>query len=162
MHDRVARRKPLLSKNNCCPSARKIMRASQRAIGEVFCGQMRPKLYNNIFFLMRSVTFGKKNTAFQHKKPIPSVKHGGGSNMVWACFAASGPGRLAIIDGTKNSELYQQLILKENIRTSVPGPSLKIKWAMQQDNDHKHTSHFTKEWLKKNKVNVLEWSGPFV
>ncbi len=38
--------------------------------------------------------------------------------MVWACFATSGPGRLAIIDGTMNSELYQQ-ILKENIRTSV-------------------------------------------
>ncbi len=28
---------------------------------------------------------------------------------------------------------------------------------MQQDNNHKHTSHSTKEWLKKNKVNVLEW-----
>ncbi len=27
---------------------------------------------------------------------------------------------------------------------------------MQQDNDPKHTSHSTKEWLKKNKVNVLE------
>ncbi len=28
---------------------------------------------------------------------------------------------------------------------------------MQQDNNRKHTSHSTKEWLKKNKVNVLEW-----
>ncbi len=28
---------------------------------------------------------------------------------------------------------------------------------MQQDNNPKHTSHSTKEWLKKNKVNVLEW-----
>ncbi len=28
---------------------------------------------------------------------------------------------------------------------------------MQHDNNHKHTSHSTKEWLKKNKVNVLEW-----
>ncbi len=46
------------------------------------------------------------------------MKHGDGSIMVWACFAASGPGLLAIIDGTMNSELYQQ-ILKENIRTSV-------------------------------------------
>ncbi len=38
--------------------------------------------------------------------------------MVWACFAASGPGQLANIDRTMNSELYQQ-ILKENVRTSV-------------------------------------------
>ncbi len=28
---------------------------------------------------------------------------------------------------------------------------------MQQDNNPKHTSHSTKEWLKKNKVNALEW-----
>ncbi len=27
---------------------------------------------------------------------------------------------------------------------------------MQQDNNPKHTSHSTKEWLKKNEVNVLE------
>ncbi len=30
-------------------------------------------------------------------------------------------------------------------------------WVMQQDNNPKHTSHSTKEWLKENKVNVLEW-----
>ncbi len=28
---------------------------------------------------------------------------------------------------------------------------------MQQDNDHKHTSKSTYEWLKKNKIKVLEW-----
>ncbi len=60
----------------------------------------------------------KKHTAFQLKNLIPSVKHGGGSFMAWACFAASWPGQPAIIDGTMNSELYQQ-ILKENVRTSV-------------------------------------------
>ncbi len=60
----------------------------------------------------------KEHTAFQLKNLIPSVKHGGGSIMVWACFAASWPGQPAITDGTMNSELYQQ-ILKENVRTSV-------------------------------------------
>ena len=39
----------------------------------------------------------KENVAFQHKKLIPSVKDGGGSIMVWADFAASGPGKLTII-----------------------------------------------------------------
>ncbi len=28
---------------------------------------------------------------------------------------------------------------------------------MQEVNDPKHTSRSTKEWLKKHKVNVLEW-----
>ncbi len=56
----------------------------------------------------------KEHTAFQLKNLIPSVKHDGGSIMAWACFAASWPGQPAIIDGTMNSELYQQ-ILKENV-----------------------------------------------
>ena len=30
---------------------------------------------------------------------------------VWASFAVSGPGRLASIDGTKNSELYEQILM---------------------------------------------------
>ncbi len=83
------------------------------------------------------------------------MKHGDGSIMVWACFAASGPGQPAIIDGTMNSELYQQ-ILKENVKISVHELSLMKKWVMQQYKDPKHTSRSTKEWLK-NKVNVLEW-----
>ncbi len=44
----------------------------------------------------------KEHAAFQL---IPSVKHGGGSIMSLACFAASWPGQPAIIDGTMNSEL---------------------------------------------------------
>jgi hypothetical protein len=38
--------------------------------------------------------------------------------MVWSCFAASGPGQLAIIDGKMNCQVYQD-ILQENVRLSV-------------------------------------------
>ena len=98
----------------------------------------------------------KTNTAFHKKNIIPTVKHGGGSVMVWGCFAASGPGRLAVIDGTMNSALYQK-ILKENVQPSVRDLKLKCTWVMQQDNDPKHTSKSTSEWLKKPKMKVLEW-----
>ncbi len=57
---------------------------------------------------------------------ISTVKHGGGSVMVWGCFA-------------------------------VCDLKLKRTWVMQQDNDLKHTSKSTSEWLKKNKIKVLEW-----
>ncbi len=42
----------------------------------------------------------KASTAFHKKNIIQLVKRGGGSVMVGGCFAASGPGRLAIIIGT--------------------------------------------------------------
>ncbi len=98
----------------------------------------------------------KSNTAFQKKNIIPTVKYGGGSVMVWGCFAASGPGRLAVINGTMNSAVYQK-ILKDNVRPSVRDFKLKRTWVLQQDNDPKHTSKSTSEWLKKNKMKTLEW-----
>ncbi len=73
--------------------------------------------------------------------------------MVWVCFAASKPGRLAIIDGTMNSALYQK-IPKKNVPPSVCDFKLKRTWVKQQDNDLKHTSKSTSEWLKKNKIKV--------
>lgn len=72
-----------------------------------------------------------------------------------ARFAASGPGRHAIIGGTMNSTLYQRILKKGHLTESEP--NLKKKWVIQQDDDPKHTSRSTKEWIKKNEVRVLEW-----
>ncbi|KAK3513152.1 hypothetical protein QTP70_007486 [Hemibagrus guttatus] len=100
--------------------------------------------------LQASLASVKKNNI------TPTVKYGGGSVMVWGCSAASGPGRLAVINGTMNSAVYQK-ILKENVRPSVSDLELKRTWVLQQDNDPKHTSKSTSEWLKKNKMKTLEW-----
>ncbi len=54
-----------------------------------------------------------------------------------------------------NSALYQ--ILKENVQPTACDIKLKRTWVMQQDNDLKHTSKSTSEWLKNNKIKVLEW-----
>ncbi|KAI4883139.1 hypothetical protein NFI96_020583, partial [Prochilodus magdalenae] len=40
---------------------------------------------------------------------------------------------------------------------SVHYLKLKRTWVLQQDNEPKHTSKSTPEWLKKNKVKTLEW-----
>uniref|UniRef100_A0A9J8BH47 Transposase n=1 Tax=Cyprinus carpio carpio TaxID=630221 RepID=A0A9J8BH47_CYPCA len=97
------------------------------------------------------VTSGIKPTQHFIKNIIATVKHGGGSVMVWGCFAASGPVRLTIIDGIMNSALYQK-ILKENVRPSVCDLKLKRTWIMQQDNDPKHISKPLSEWLKNKKT----------
>ena len=57
----------------------------------------------------------KKGTAHQHQNLIPTVNYGGGSIMVWGCFAASGPGQLAIIDGKRNSQVYQDVLQEKAI-----------------------------------------------
>ncbi|KAK3559789.1 hypothetical protein QTP86_020770 [Hemibagrus guttatus] len=85
------------------------------------------------------IMWRKSSTAFQKKNIIPTVKYGGGSVMVWGCSAASGPRRLAVINRTMNSAVYQK-ILKENVRPSVYDLKLKRTWVLQQDNDLKHTS----------------------
>ncbi|KAI3361985.1 hypothetical protein L3Q82_012335 [Scortum barcoo] len=78
---------------------------------------MRQKL--NFLEGVCPVTSGVKVTpAFQKKNIIPTVKYGGGSVVVWGCFAASGPGRLAVINGTMNSAVYQK-ILKENVHPAI-------------------------------------------
>ncbi|KAK3550030.1 hypothetical protein QTP86_018655, partial [Hemibagrus guttatus] len=159
LRGRVPRRKPLLSKKNIkarLSFARKHLDDPQDFWeNTLWTDETKIELFG------RSVShyvWRKSNTAFQKKNIIPTVKYGGGSVMVWGCFAASGPGRLAVITGTMNSAVYQK-ILKENVRPSVCVLELKRTWVLQQDNDPKHTSKSTSECLKKNKMKTLEWSS---
>ncbi|MBN3324653.1 TXND3 protein, partial [Atractosteus spatula] len=96
----------------------------------------------------RRYDWQKTKTAFDQKNLIPIVKHGGRSIMAWGCFSAVGPGQCVITESTMNSTLYQR-VLEENVRPSVKKLKLKHKWTLQQDNDPKHSSKSTKEWLKK-------------
>ncbi len=154
IHGRVSRLKPLLTKKNTkahLTFVKKISWLISRLLGK-YSVDWWDKSWEGVCPITSGV---KTNTAFYKKNTIPTVKQSG-RVMVWGCFAASGPGRLAIIDGTMNSALYQK-ILKENVRPSVCDLKLKRTWGMQQDNDPKHTSKSTSEWLKKNKIKVLEW-----
>ena len=44
---------------------------------------------------------------------IPTVKHGGGSIMLWVCFLAAGTENLVLREGAMNGKKYRQ-ILEEN------------------------------------------------
>ena len=55
----------------------------------------------------------------QHQNLIPTIKYGEGSVMVWGCFAASGPGQLAVIGRKMNSQVHQD-ILQENVTICSP------------------------------------------
>ncbi|KAK3552257.1 hypothetical protein QTP86_006082 [Hemibagrus guttatus] len=98
----------------------------------------------------------KPDTAHHLANTIPIVKHGGGSIMWWECFSAAGTGRLVRIEGKMNAAMYRD-ILDENLLQSALDLRLGRRFIFQQDNDPKHTAKITKEWLRDNSVNVLEW-----
>ncbi len=98
----------------------------------------------------------KPGTAYHLSNTVPTVKHGGGSIMLWGCFSAAGTGRLVAIEGKMNAAKYRD-ILDENLLQSAQDLRLGRRFTFQQDNDPKHTAKITKEWLHNNSVTVLEW-----
>lgn len=101
----------------------------------------------------------RKNEKYARDCIVPSVKHGGGSVMVWGCFAGSQVGDLMKVDGILNKEGYKKILQNK----AVPSGKRLIgsSFIFQQDNDPKHTSKLCKEYLasleKKKTLKVMKW-----
>ncbi|KAL0176834.1 hypothetical protein M9458_029164, partial [Cirrhinus mrigala] len=79
--------------------------------------------------------YRKRNEAFKDKSTVPTVKHGGGSEMFWVCFAASGTGILDCVNGIMKPDDYQR-----NVGRNVVASVIVLhqrSWVFQQDNDPK-------------------------
>jgi transposase len=86
-----------------------------------------------------------------------TVKHGGGSLMMWGCITYHGPGYACqIFDGTMKSEDYQH-ILDTSLNDTMEYYNLKYEDIyFQQDNDPKHKSRSTMKWLDDKGIKLLE------
>uniref|UniRef100_A0A1I7XEV3 DDE_3 domain-containing protein n=1 Tax=Heterorhabditis bacteriophora TaxID=37862 RepID=A0A1I7XEV3_HETBA len=93
---------------------------------------------------------------FMPKCTIPTIKHGGGSVMVWAAFNRNGPGPLHIAEGIMDSTSYVR-ILEDNLLPYARSQRLGRNWIFQQDNDPKHSSNATKRWHHQKKIMNIEW-----
>ncbi len=70
---------------------------------------------------------------YKDKCVLPTVKHGGGSVMVWGCMSAAGTEELQFIEGTMNANMYCD-ILKQSMIPSLR--RLGCRAVFQHDNDH--------------------------
>ena len=78
--------------------------------------------------------------------------------MLWGCFAASSVGMLHRMEGVMEKEDYKE-ILEKNMKQDARNLALGRRWWFQHDNDPKHKAKLVTEWLRKGKINVLEWSS---
>ena len=150
LYGRVARRKPLLSKRHMTARlefAKRHLKDSQT---------MRNKILWSDETKIELFGLNAKRHVWRKPGTIPTVKHGGGSIMLWGCFSAAGTGRLVRIEGKMNGAKYRE-ILDENLLQSAQDLRLGRRFTFQQDNDPKHTAKTTQEWLRDKSLNVLEW-----
>jgi transposase len=86
-----------------------------------------------------------------------TVKHGGGSLMVWGCMTAKGIGYMTKIEGNMNADLYCQILRDELMKTLQYYDLDPTGIIFQQDNDSKHTSKMAKACTNELGLKVLDW-----
>lgn len=105
----------------------------------------------------RRFVWRKEGTALKSANIKATVKHGGGSVMVWGAMAANGVGvllNLVFIEGKMDKMVYLN-ILKENLPDTAEKLDLNRNYSVVQDNDPKHNARIVKEWLLYNVQKVL-------
>ncbi|KAG2462687.1 TC1A transposase, partial [Polypterus senegalus] len=157
LYGRVARRKPLLSKRHmaaCLEFAKRHLKDSQTMRNKIlWSDETKIELFG---VNARRHVWGKPGNAHHQANTIPTVKHTGGSIMLWECFSTAGTGRLVRIKRKMTAAMYRD-ILDENLLQSALDLRLGRRFILQQGNDPKHTAKISKEWLQDISVNVLEW-----
>jgi transposase len=86
-----------------------------------------------------------------------TVKHGGGSIMMWGCMTWHGIGYCCRINGKMDQQMYLQILGDELLQTIEYYNMDQNHVIFQHDNDPKHTAKSVKAWLAKQDFKVLEW-----
>lgn len=105
----------------------------------------------------RKWVWKKPGSAIKDQHVQKTVKHGGGSLMMWGCMTAQGIGYACRIDGTMNAELYTSILEDELLQTLEYYGVETNDMVFQQDDDPKHTSHLATQWFSDNEMEVLQW-----
>ncbi len=115
--------------------------------------QMRPKYY---VLVLHSLCLEEEEGWVQSQEHHPNLEAWGWKHHALGVLSAKGTGRLHRIEGRMDGAMYCK-ILANNPLPSVRALKMGRCLVFQHDNDPKHTSRATKEWLCKKHFKVLEW-----
>lgn len=103
------------------------------------------------------ITWKHRDDPLQVHNIQTRLKGAGGSIMIWGCMTSLGVGYACrIVEYPMKSELYTH-ILATTYKDTLDYYGLKNKDVIfQQDGDPKHTSKFTQNWLKRNKIKYIQ------
>ena len=155
LHGRQPRRKPLLKKRH--KDARLKFAKAHQTKDQTFWDKIlwSDETKINIFGSDGEQKVWRRNgEAYAEGCTIPTVKHGGGSVMVWGAMSSQGVSNLHFIDRIMTADTYCK-ILDEHMLPTLK--SLGRGALFQHDNDPKHSARLTSAFLKKKKVKVIEW-----
>ena len=153
---RASRKKPLLSKKNI---AKRLLFARTHKSKDL--SFWKKILWSDETKVNRMGPDGRvfvhrpKRQALNPRYTQKTVKHGGGSIMVWGSFSWYGMGRIVKIN--VKMDLYQYLDILKNQMEPYAFEHMPVSFTFMHDNDPKHTSKVVKEWFCKENIPVLNW-----
>ncbi len=120
LYGRVARRKPLLSARHM----KAHMEDSKMVTNKIlWSDETKIELFG---LNSKRYVWRKPGTAHHLSNTVPTVKHGGGSIMLWGCFSAAGTGWLVAIEGKKNAAKYRDILEENLLQCSGPQTGPKV------------------------------------
>ncbi|CAK9819099.1 Transposable element Tcb1 transposase [Anthophora quadrimaculata] len=153
---RVARKKPLISEKN---------RRARLQFAKVHI-KWTAEEWSKVVFTDESKfnRFGSDGKCYvrrtageEYKKNCtkPTVKGGGGSALVWGSMSMNGTGPIRRITGIMDRFVYLDIV--KNVLLPFAKDKMPNDWIYQADNDPKHTARVVKEFLEKEKLNIMKW-----
>ena len=99
----------------------------------------------------------RKGDWYKKRNVKKTMKHGGGSLMVWGCIRRWGTGQLIQVEGNMDQFQYVK-ILKWGLLGTLRNYDLNTDSIyFQQDSNPKHTSQHAMEYFKSQGINLLPW-----
>lgn len=103
----------------------------------------------------RKRVWRKDGESLNRKFMQGTVKHGGGSVMIWGSMCYNGVGTMEFVEGIMKKEDYR-LILERNLSATTKKYRMGRNFIFMHDNDPKHKSKHVTDYLLQRDLNVLD------